>query len=166
MERLTQMSDGYYAVGSADCWEDQNEEYSGPAIDRLAAYEDIGLEPEEVANGLKAIRQALALSLELQVYHEIGTHDHLRELVQAEKEGRLVMLPCKVGEPAHWVHNDTITDCKISRIQINRNGLYICLRSKVSHGAFRIESIGRNIFLTREEAEAALDAQKGGKTDA
>lgn len=40
------MSDDYYAVNSEVCWEDQNEEYCGPAIDRLAAYEDTGLTPE------------------------------------------------------------------------------------------------------------------------
>ncbi len=46
--RLTHISDDYYAVNSEVCWEDQNEEYCGPAIDRLAAYEDTGLEPEEI----------------------------------------------------------------------------------------------------------------------
>ncbi|HEX3038161.1 MAG TPA: hypothetical protein VHO94_04110 [Oscillospiraceae bacterium] len=40
MERLTHKSDGYFAVSSSNCYEDQNEEYCGPAIERLAAYED------------------------------------------------------------------------------------------------------------------------------
>ena len=43
---------------------------------------------------------------------------------------------------------------------MNRTGLFICLKSKVSHGAFRMDSIGKTVFLTREEAEAAL---KGGE---
>ena len=46
MERLTYMSDGYYAVDSKNCYDDQNEDYCGPAIDLLARYEETGLLPE------------------------------------------------------------------------------------------------------------------------
>ena len=52
MERLTFMSDGYYAVDSGNCFDDQDGNYCGPAISKLAAYEDTGLTPEEI-NELK-----------------------------------------------------------------------------------------------------------------
>ena len=86
--------------------------------------------------------------------------DRLLELADADRAGLLVVLPCKVGDAAYWLHNGIITECRVHRIQMNRTGLFICLKSKVSHGAFRMDSIGKTVFLTREEAEAAL---KGGE---
>ena len=41
MDRYTFISDGYYAVSSEKCFEDQNEDYCGDAIDRLAYYENL-----------------------------------------------------------------------------------------------------------------------------
>ena len=86
--------------------------------------------------------------------------DRLLELADADRAGLLVVLPCKVGDAAYWLHNGIITECRVHRIQMNRTGLFICLKSKVSHGAFRVDiCLGKTVFLTREEAEAAL---KGG----
>ena len=80
---------------------------------------------------------------------------------KAEQDGRLVVLPCKVGDAVYWLHNDVITECRVHRVQMNRTGLFICLKSKVSHGAFRVDiCLGKTVFMTREEAEAAL---KGGE---
>ena len=88
--------------------------------------------------------------------------DRLLELADADRAGRLVVLPCKVGDTVYWLHNDVITECRVHRVQMNRTGLFICLKSKVSHGAFRVDiCLGKTVFLTREEAEEAL-AQKGG----
>ena len=85
----------------------------------------------------------------------------LRELAEADKAGRVEVLPCKVGDTVYWVHGAVITECKVYRVQKNRKGLYICLKSNVSHGAFRADlSIGKTVFLTREEAEKALEAMK------
>ena len=86
--------------------------------------------------------------------------DRLLELADADRAGLLVVMPCKVGDAVYWLHNDVITECRVHRVQMNRTGLFICLKSKVSHGAFRMDSIGKTVFLTREEAEAAL---KGGE---
>ena len=41
MERYTFMSDGYYAIDGEECFDDQDENYCGPAIDKLAYYEDL-----------------------------------------------------------------------------------------------------------------------------
>lgn len=49
MERFTFFTDDYPAVTCDSCYEDQNENYTGPAIDRLAEYEATGLMPAEVA---------------------------------------------------------------------------------------------------------------------
>lgn len=87
--------------------------------------------------------------------------DRFRQLAEAGRDGRLVVQPCKVGDTVYWVHGAVITECKVHRIQKNRNGLYICLKSNVSHGAFRTDRFfGKSIFLTCEEAKAALEAMK------
>lgn len=129
-------------------------------VERLAAYEDTGLEPESV--------EALKLSMMGKAISEITEFDGLpidriRDLARADKDGRLVVLPCKVGDTVYWAHGAVITECKVHRIQKNRNGLYICLKSKKSHGAFRTDlCFGKSIFLTREEAEKTLEATKNG----
>lgn len=63
----------------------------GRAMIRLAAYEDVGLSPGEVAS-LWAEWDAM-----MRVLNSIGSYDRLRELVEADKEGRVAVLPCKVG---------------------------------------------------------------------
>lgn len=49
MKRYTFFTDDYPVVTCKHCYEDQNENYTGPAIDRLAEYEATGLMPAEVA---------------------------------------------------------------------------------------------------------------------
>lgn len=82
------------------------------AINRLAAYKDTGLEPEEVnviaglasencAKVADKIDQLLSDDKELEQYRALGPIDRLRELAQADKEGRCVVLPFK---PPRWVY--------------------------------------------------------------
>lgn len=67
-------------------------------IDRLAAYEDTGLEPEEIEKILERGTPLEGGTAELmKEYLLLGSIDHLRELVQAEKDGRLVVLPSAVN---------------------------------------------------------------------
>ena len=65
-------------------------EYSVKAVDRLAAYEETGLEPEEVRR---------CLEFEDICLDEYIRHERLHELAQADREGAGVrVLPCKVGD--------------------------------------------------------------------
>ena len=95
MERLTYFKDGYWRVNFSGV------QYQADFVDRLAAYEDTGLYPESV--------EALKLSMMGKAISEITEFDGLpidriRELAEAEKDRRLVMLPCKVGE--RWADED------------------------------------------------------------
>ena len=64
------------------------------AIDRLAAYEDTGLTPEEIKDFVQRWEQAVVIA---GLCKQAGV-DHLQELVKAEKDGRLVVLPAEGGE--------------------------------------------------------------------
>lgn len=77
--------------------------------------------------------------------YEIGaeTAKHILELAQAEKDGRLVVMPVKEGT-------------KIYRLGYRLGGKYSIDERYFSLTYFRNEILGETIFLTREEAEAAL----------
>lgn len=67
--------------------------------ERLAAYEDTGLTPEEIK---APFTEDTMINLEAQA---LGVEpSRLRELAEADKDGRVVVLPCKVGE--RWTDGD------------------------------------------------------------
>lgn len=114
------------------------------AWSRLAAYEDTGLYPESV--------EALKLSMMGKAISEITEFDglpidRLRELAEADKNGRLVVLPCKVGDTVYM-------------ISWRLNG-----RNKIEDRVFSLTyfdpaKYGKDYFLSREEAERALEEMK------
>ena len=61
---------------------------------RLSAYEDTGLEPEEIADFMKRWEQTVEIGGMLKK----NGIDHIRDIIQAEQAGQLVVLPCKVGD--------------------------------------------------------------------
>ena len=83
--------------------------------------------------------------------------EHIRELLRAEKDGRLVVLPCKVGDelwsfstyPTARVYGFTVTD--ISTL----NGRTVL--NTLGCGTIWERDIGKTVFLTREEAEKVLE---------
>ncbi len=90
MKRLTYFDGGKWRLKIGDT------EYSGETVDRLAAYEDTGLEPDDIK---RVFNEDAVLNLAGQA---LGiTPDRLRELKQADDEGRCVVLPFK---PPRWVY--------------------------------------------------------------
>lgn len=157
MERLTFLN-GYEipCVRNDQCFEEQSEHYCGPAINRLAAYEDTGLMPEEV-HSMSGEWCAM-----MSVLNGIGSYDRLRELAEADKGGRLVVLPCKLGDglwtfcshPVEQVYSFTVTD--ISTL----NGRTMLNTSRC--GVIDARDVGKTVFLTREDAEKALEGMRNG----
>lgn len=74
--------------------EKDNLAYLPPDImEELKAYRATGFEPQDIK---KTFNDNVLLKLASRI---LGwTPDHLRELARAEKDGRLVVLPCKVGD--------------------------------------------------------------------
>ena len=121
--------------------------------ERLKAYEDAGLSPQACANA-REIEETLS-GCDYSI-------SRIAELMKADKEGRVLILPCKVGDMAYWVHNGVITGCHVYRIQVNRKGTFVFLKSTISHGGFRTDAcLGKTVFLSRKEAEKALQEMEG-----
>ncbi len=124
------------------------------AMERLADYEDTGLSPE----GVKEL-----------LHDSVGPlHKKLGEWIDADKESRLLVLPCKIGDILFWadigIVKKKIVECCVSDIWIDGYGVYVVL-DRLSPPEFQwrtayTELIGSELFLTREEAEKALEGRK------
>lgn len=133
--------------------------FEAAACERLAAYEDTGLMPEEVLPKDKADEIALNL-MRLAGLESLCSYDHLRELAEADKDGRVVILPCRQGDelwtycnhPVKRVYSFTVSDVSTlnGRTVLNTLGL----------GTIRPEDIGKTVFLTSEEAEKAMEVSE------
>ena len=77
---------------------------------RLAEYEDTGLEPEKIVFLKNIVADAFSDKPEFT--------EHIRELLRAEKDGRLVVLPCRVGDRIYRVVDDCTFpgDCGTKRM--------------------------------------------------
>jgi aspartate/tyrosine/aromatic aminotransferase len=99
MKRLTQKHYGasdYYMACSENCAEDMNC-IDCPSfdslVDRLGAYENTGLTPEEVPTAVE-MAQIYSIIEENKRYRALNvTVDRIKELAEADKEGRVVVLP-------------------------------------------------------------------------
>lgn len=108
----------------------------------------------------------------LAAYEDAGPIDRLMELAEADKDGRLVVLPCKVGDTL-WVTGRDNVPRKMSleapdirTVCTDEDNLCMstCNRKPDGFCAYRLRNdgadIGKTVFLTREEAEKALEAMK------
>lgn len=166
MERLTKRdTDGQAMMDCQKCEADWTGKHGKPMADctalycrnrlkdRLAAYEDTGLTPEQCENAKVIIESAFS--------DDTSKAERIRELLKADKNGRLVVLPCKVGDKLYRVFAGEIFEYRVGsmkyfaiqgRWDIETHPFCPCVES----------SIGKTIFLTREEAEKALEAMQNG----
>ena len=101
-------------------------QYQADFVDRLAAYEDMA----ELCGGV----------------------DRLRELAEADKDGRVVVLPCKVGDTVYRLQYIEQTP-----------GRFIVGVAPIEFTLIWLDYIGETVFPTREEAEKALQEMEGKK---
>lgn len=117
-------------------------------IDRLAAYEDTGLTPEDV----KRVHDLLLTVQRLKTEQ----FEILKKYLEAEAEGRMMALPCKVGDMVYYRRGLDILGDTVERIILDGIDNQVLVGA---HKAFMFWDFGRNVFLTREEAEAALKGE-------
>lgn len=91
-------------------------------FDRLAVYEDTGLTPEEIMGLCKMDRRAkIADLLRLEEYQSLSPVEELAALVKSRDEGRVVVLPCKVGDWLYYLRDDNVKKAKVEEIQCSAN---------------------------------------------
>ncbi len=132
---------------------------------KLADYEDIGLEPSEF-EAMKTAMIGKSIS-EIKEFDGVSI-DHLRELVKAEKEGKIIVFPCNVGQSVYFYQKYFREICPATIVSIEVNGhtptcpLWIRIEytsTVIGKHEYLFRSdieLGKTIFLTREEVEVAL----------
>lgn len=153
MTRLTKRIEGGQAVfhechGTCGTCDGANCYCIGPMVDRLAAYEDTGLEPEDVRR-LQKDWTSLIITID-----EMGCMPHLRDLIQAEHDGMLVVLPCKVGDHV-WADGREAIVVWFFGYKTERY-LHAQFLDNAEYTDIPFYEIGKTVFPAREEAEATM----------
>lgn len=120
----------------------------------LRAYKATGLTPEDITATVSIPMFVKVASAALGT-----TPERLRELAEADKDGRLVVRPCKVGDTLFRVFAGEILEHKV------RNMRYLAIQERwdidtTPFCPYVESSIGKTIFLTCEEAKKALEEMK------
>ena len=155
MERLTEWNDeqprnAYYPR----CFEEpcygggckiKDCPFETAVCDRLAAYEDTGLSPEKVSWMKEVVEAAFD--------NDTSRIERAHNLHVTDKEGRVIVLPCKEGTTVYCISLPIATypdkrKPEVVPIAFTRNDLL---------------KFGSRVFLTREEAEKALAEMEGMK---
>ena len=126
-------------------------------VERLAAYEDTGMTPKRCAEFAQADAEGRYIVMRDAEQEGVA---RLSELAKADKDGRVLVLPCNPGDvlwafcshPVEQVYSFTVTD--ISTL----NGRTVLNTSRC--GVIDARDVGKTVFLTREEAEKALEAME------
>lgn len=162
MERLTEWNDeqtrhAYYprcfkdpCYGSGckikDC------PFETAVCDRLAAYEDTGLSPEKVSWMKEVVEAAFD--------NDTSRIERAHNLHVADKDGRVVVQPCKVGDKLYRVFAGEIFEHRVGSMK------YFAIQGRWDIETYPFcpcveSSIGKTVFLSREEAERARQEMEG-----
>ena len=159
MERLTQrLRTGEVLMASNYEEKYTEQEWICVLQDRLAAYEESGCAPEEVLPKDKADEIALKL-MRLADLENLCSYTRLRELAEADKNGRVVVPPCKVGDVLYRVSPSGVVVHRVANV------VYRGLTSRwyidtIPNLPYASEELGKTVFLTHEEAKEALEAMR------
>ena len=89
------------------------------------------------------------------------------ELMKADKDGRLVVLPCKVGDTVYFVNAKQILEFTVVGYAVDETGIswvyseHVDKTGNTYERTFSPDRIGKTTFLSREEAEKALQKMEG-----
>lgn len=85
----------------------------------------------------------------------------LKKYEDLEEQGKLLKLPCKVGDTVYTIYSDEdgsfIEEAKVEEVSTHR----IWIDSMY----FDYDDIGKSVFFTRQEAEAALEKMEGNNDE-
>lgn len=128
--------------------------------ERLKQFEDAVQTPEKAAWAKKTIEMAFS--------DDTSEVERLRELYKADKEGRVVVLPCKVGDTVFARLNNKskyVCECKVKQIVVGNIGFvtFAPIGDPEREYDVSLRGFGKTVFLSREEAEKALQEMEGKK---
>ena len=120
----------------------------------LRQYLDTGMTPERCAEFARADAEGRYIVMRDSEREGVA---RLRELAEADKDGRVVVQPCKVGDKLYRVFYGKISEHRVGFMK------YFAIQGRWDIDTTPFcsdveDSIGKTIFLTREEAEKALEA--------
>lgn len=105
---------------------------------------------------------------------ELGGLDRLRELVQADKEGRVYILPCRIGDPIYIIHRYKDGGGFVSKRKVVGAHLkdefyrksiprkeYLVTRFEDYSMHIPMDWIGKRAFFDKKSAEKALEEMEG-----
>lgn len=98
---------------------------------------------------------------------KVKIQNRLRELAEADKDGRVVVLPCKVGETVYFVNGKQILEFAVVGYAVDETGIswvhseHVDKIGNTNERTFSPDRFGKNTFFTREEAEKALQEMEG-----
>lgn len=126
--------------------------------ERLKAYEDTGLSHEKVSWMKEVVEAAFD--------NDTSRIERAHNLHVADKEGRVVVLPCKVGQRVFALLDTDkhISECEIRQIGLGDEIGFVGLEPIGARGreyGVALNGFGKTVFLTREEAEKALAEMEG-----
>ena len=124
---------------------------------RLKAYEDAGLSPQACAEA-REIEETLS-GCDYSISRMV-------ELMKADKDGRVVVLPCKVGDTVFARLNNKskyVCECKVKQIVVGNIGFvtFAPIGDPEREYDVSLRGFGKTVFLSREEAEKALQEMEG-----
>lgn len=134
---------------------------------RLKAYEDTGREPEEVTALGKLFDYALEESKTLT--EQLTLLKHIRELVEADKDGKLAVLPCRVGEKIYYLNGKYIIEVEVVGYKVDETGAWLFIgetynpeTNRAYHCDLETERIGKTVFFTSEDAKKTMEGMENG----
>ena len=125
--------------------------------ERLKAYEDAKLSPQACAEA-REIEETLS-GCDYSISRMV-------ELMKADKDGRVVVLPCKVGDTVFARLNNKskyVCECKVKQIVVGNIGFVTFAPIGAPEREYNVSlrGFGKTVFLSREEAKKALQEMKG-----
>lgn len=137
---------------------------------KLADYEDLGFTPEEIAYMAKFFKEHTSAEAIADNMKTVAKLLEWSRWKAAEEEGRLVVLPVKVGDTVWFIRNlggksrEELIETVVEKVGVKSRGMYLKLTCNAMYET-SCNSIGKTVFLTKAEAEAALEKMKGEQNE-
>lgn len=144
--------------------------------ERLKEYEDIGLLPKQIleidklytekCEELAKLQKEYLSGMELvKIYAGLRKLEEYRKL---DEKGRLLKLPCTVGDTVYRISisRTYIDSCQITGFTECDSVKSMCYTAYIDpdeEDIISFSDFGKTVFLTKEEAEAALKGLEAGK---